>query len=112
MNQRIHHSLPSKFWLSASAFILQYMEVTTLFASRWHHLVAILSSDRQNTHQREDHAAVIIRILSVGPSLLNKEDTLDLDASLSIIYNNIHFLYIPHPDSRFRLAIPRPRPLR
>ena len=36
--------------------------------------------------------------VSVGPNLLNKDDTLDLDASLSIIYNNIHFLYIPHPD--------------
>ena len=27
--------------------------------------------------------------VSVGPNLLNKDDTLDLDTSLSIIYNNV-----------------------
>ncbi|MGC6510154.1 MAG: hypothetical protein ACON4U_17170 [Myxococcota bacterium] len=37
--------------------------------------------------------------LSVGPNLLNKDDTLLLDTSLSIIYNNVHFLFIPHPQN-------------
>ena len=98
INNQINESLhTSQFTLQSFGYLLQRIHLQI-----WRVTTSIcfkMAPSRRNPFIRSPESLTNEKItllsykdnVSVGPSLLNKEDTLDLDASLSIIYNNIHF---------------------